>query len=208
MTVFKTVVRAGTLTSFFRRTEETLAPLNRYAVVLFIYLGLGCSDEGRPSKKSSGKAAMNPPSSAASVAGTSNPDDPIFEGAFMPEGSNSNPLSLFSSDGDEDNTSDADESSAGNLPTPVTLPNVASPNLAPVSTLPSGSIPAGPLLQCPQCQKTFKTVGNRNKHLKTNCRLGTQDKLPCRNRGCTRMLKGEWYRRTHEQERCRFRSVQ
>jgi hypothetical protein len=62
-----------------------------------------------------------------------------------------------------------------------------------------------PRLACPQCQRTFSTVSNRNKHVREGCAHRQKNGYRCRHPHCTKVLTTKWYRNTHEQERCRYR---
>jgi hypothetical protein len=60
-------------------------------------------------------------------------------------------------------------------------------------------------LACPQCQRTFSTVSNRNKHVREGCAHRQKNGYRCRHPNCTKVLTTKWYRNTHEQERCKYR---
>ncbi|KAH7309503.1 hypothetical protein B0I35DRAFT_82693 [Stachybotrys elegans] len=56
-----------------------------------------------------------------------------------------------------------------------------------------------------RCPKSFSSVSNRNKHMREGCAFRDKKGYPCRNNLCTKVLTTKWYRKTHEQTRCRFR---
>ncbi|KAH7141359.1 hypothetical protein B0J13DRAFT_556682 [Dactylonectria estremocensis] len=60
-------------------------------------------------------------------------------------------------------------------------------------------------VKCLSCQKTFSSVSNRNKHMREGCAKIERKGYVCRNESCTKVLTTKWYRKTHEQTRCRFR---
>ena len=70
-----------------------------------------------------------------------------------------------------------------------------------------GSNAARPRLLCPQCQRSFSTVSNRNKHIREGCAHRQRDGYRCRHPNCTKVLTTKWYRNTHEQERCKYRTA-
>ncbi|KAL2670758.1 hypothetical protein Neosp_014560 [[Neocosmospora] mangrovei] len=59
---------------------------------------------------------------------------------------------------------------------------------------------------CPQCEKKFSSVSNRNKHIREGCRLGEKSTYPCsyQTLGCTKSLSSYWYRQRHEEDRCKY----
>jgi hypothetical protein len=59
---------------------------------------------------------------------------------------------------------------------------------------------------CPQCEKTFSSVSNRNKHIREGCRFGEKSTYPCsyQTLGCTKSLSSYWYRQRHEEDRCKY----
>lgn len=60
-------------------------------------------------------------------------------------------------------------------------------------------------IKCLSCHKTFSSVSNRNKHMREGCAKIERKGYVCRNESCTKVLTTKWYRKTHEQTRCRFR---
>ncbi|KAM0438976.1 hypothetical protein ACHAPT_001737 [Fusarium lateritium] len=59
---------------------------------------------------------------------------------------------------------------------------------------------------CPQCEKTFSSVSNRNKHLREGCRFREKSRYPCSYQvlGCTKSLSSFWYQQQHEKDRCKY----
>ncbi|RSM19040.1 hypothetical protein CDV31_002171 [Fusarium ambrosium] len=80
----------------------------------------------------------------------------------------------------------------------------------PVSDSPAATTPPTTTIKkkasCPQCEKTFSSVSNRNKHIREGCRLGEKSTYPCRYQalGCTKSLSSYWYQRRHEADRCKY----
>ncbi|RSL94819.1 hypothetical protein CEP52_012431 [Fusarium oligoseptatum] len=80
----------------------------------------------------------------------------------------------------------------------------------PVSDSPAATTPRTTTIKkkasCPQCEKTFSSVSNRNKHIREGCRLGEKSTYPCRYQalGCTKSLSSYWYQRRHEADRCKY----
>ncbi|KAF7548243.1 hypothetical protein G7Z17_g7181 [Cylindrodendrum hubeiense] len=60
-------------------------------------------------------------------------------------------------------------------------------------------------VKCLSCHKTFSSVSNRNKHMREGCAKIERKGYVCRHESCTKVLTTKWYRKTHEQTRCRFR---
>jgi hypothetical protein len=59
--------------------------------------------------------------------------------------------------------------------------------------------------QCSRCLRTFSSVSNLGKHMRTDCKLGKKQRFPCRNRSCEKELTREAYRTVHEREKCLYR---
>lgn len=59
---------------------------------------------------------------------------------------------------------------------------------------------------CPQCEKKFSSVSNRNKHIREGCRFGEKSTYPCSYQalGCTKSLSSYWYQQRHEEDRCKY----
>ena len=77
------------------------------------------------------------------------------------------------------------------------------------------SSPPGPLSgsvgaekpRCPKCNKTFANVGNKNRHVSSDCKFNRKREFPCRNVGCKRAFEPftrKSYRDDHERERCKM----
>jgi len=77
------------------------------------------------------------------------------------------------------------------------------------------SSPPGPLSgsvgaerpRCPKCDKTFANVGNKNRHVSSDCKFDRKREFPCRNVGCKRAFRPftrKSYRGSHGRERCRI----
>ena len=177
--MFRSVLTAETLESFSILTCDS-SPLARYCVILTVYLGIAPVSEGK--NQTTQKSSPNSSDSAISptaiypLSGISMPN--ITSG----ESTRSSPTS----------SSNAASTDVGELQE--------------ASNMPPQNVDSGESdrKQCPHCKKRFATSSNRNKHVDGHCPLASQ-KLPCRNIGCKRMLKGNWYRQTHERERCPFR---
>jgi len=177
--VFRSVLTAESL-EFFSILASDSSPLARYCTILAVYLGISPVSEDN---------IQIPRNSSLNSS-----DSTIFPTAIYPTPgiSTSKIISGESTLSSSNNSSNAASADDGGLQE--------------ASNMPPRNVDSGEndRKQCPHCKKRFATSSNRNKHVDGHCPLASQ-KLPCRNIGCKRMLKGNWYRQTHERERCPFR---
>jgi hypothetical protein len=60
--------------------------------------------------------------------------------------------------------------------------------------------------RCPHCFRTFSSVSNLGKHMRTDCKAKHEkQRFPCGNPGCGQMLTRKEYRDRHQRDKCRFR---
>ena len=177
--MFRSVLTADTLESFHIRTSDS-SPLARYCIILAVYLGITpvLEHNVRVPQDSSPNSSniTNSPAAIYPLSGISTPNITSGESTLLSPDSSSNAAS----------TDDGGLQEKSNTPP---------------QDVDSEEIDRK---KCPYCKKRFATSSNRKKHVDGHCPLASQ-KLPCRNIGCKRMLKGNWYRQTHERERCPFR---
>jgi len=179
LVVFRSVLTAESLESFSILTSDS-SPLARYCIILAVYLGI------TPVSAHNIQIPQKPSLNSS--------DSTLFPAAI-------NPLSGIST-----SHITGGESTSLSPTSPYIAASTDVGGLQETSRTDLWEVDSGENdpKQCPHCRKRFTTNSNRKKHVDDHCSLASQ-KLPCRNIGCQSMLKGEWYRKTHERDKCPFR---
>lgn len=82
------------------------------------------------------------------------------------------------------------------------------PDFTPATTSTQSSPSAGlsgRRSRCLHCKKIFSSKSNLGKHIRSDCRMGSKQRFPCKNPGCVKELTREAYRIVHEREKCAYR---